>query len=90
MTRTPTLEEYTQELQRKLAKKETEIVNLATYLENRECEKTNEVGSSNTAITPRYHKVDGPVDQGVPSSHESPSVGIQEPMSKSLQLGSFL
>jgi len=42
-----------QEPQRKLAKKEVEIANLATRLENREREKVNEVSSSNTAITPK-------------------------------------
>ena len=40
-----------QEPQWKLAEKEIEIANLATRLENRECEKVNEVSSSNTAST---------------------------------------
>jgi len=40
-----------QELQSKLAEKEAEIANLATYLENRDHEKAYEVNSSNTIIT---------------------------------------
>ena len=42
-----------QELQKKLAEKEAEIANLAICLENREHEKTNEVSSNNTVITPQ-------------------------------------
>ena len=42
-----------QELQRKLAEKEVEIANLTMRLENREHEKTNEVSSNNTVITPQ-------------------------------------
>ena len=38
-----------QELQRKLVEKEMNIANLTTRLENKECEKANEV--SNTVIT---------------------------------------
>jgi len=47
------LEEQMQELQKKLAKKEAEIANLTTRLENREHKKNNEVSSSNTVITPQ-------------------------------------
>jgi len=39
VTSTPSLEEQMQELQRKLAEKETEIANLITQLENREHKK---------------------------------------------------
>ena len=51
MTNTPSLEERMQELQRKLSKKESEIANLAACLENREREKPNEAGNSDTIIT---------------------------------------
>ena len=40
-----------QEWQRKLTEKEANIANLATLLENLECEKINEADSSNTVIT---------------------------------------
>ena len=53
VTSTPSLAEQMQELQKKLAEKEAEIDNIATRLENREHEKTNEVSSSNTVITPQ-------------------------------------
>ena len=53
VTSTPSLEEQMQELQRKLAEREAEIANLATRLENREHEKSNEVSSNNTVITPQ-------------------------------------
>lgn len=52
VTSTPSPEEQMQELQRKLAEKEAEVANLAMRLENREHEKTNEVSSNNTVITP--------------------------------------
>jgi len=52
VTSTPSLEEQMQELQKKLAEKEAEIANLAARLENKECEKTNEVSSSDKVITP--------------------------------------
>jgi len=52
VTSTPSLEKQMQDLQRKLVEKEAEIANLITHLENRECEKTNEVSSSNTVVTP--------------------------------------
>jgi len=42
-----------QEWQRKLTEKEANIANLATLLENLECEKINEADSSNTVITPQ-------------------------------------
>jgi len=42
-----------EELQRKLTEKEAEIPNLATRLENREREKTNEVSGSETTVTPQ-------------------------------------
>ena len=53
VTSTPSLEEQMQELQRKLAEKEAIIANLVTYLKNREHEKTNEVSSSETIVTPQ-------------------------------------
>jgi len=42
-----------QELQRKRAEKEAEIANLATCLENKEHEKTNEVSGSERVVTPQ-------------------------------------
>jgi len=51
VTSTPSLEEQMQELQRKLAKKEAEIANLAAHFENREREKTNEASGSETVVT---------------------------------------
>jgi len=51
VTSTPSLEEQTHELQRRLAEKEAEITNLATRLENRDREKNNEADNSNIVIT---------------------------------------
>jgi len=53
VTNTPSLMEQMQELQRKLAKKEPVIANLTTRLESRECEKTNELSSSDKIVTPQ-------------------------------------
>jgi len=51
VTSTPSPKEQMQKLERSLAEKETEIANLAAYLENRERKKNNEANSSNTVIT---------------------------------------
>jgi len=69
-----------QELQRRLAKKEAEIANLAIRLENSEQEKNNEADSSNTVIT--LQNIKESIAQGIKeyqAAMNPPMLGYRNP-----------